>query len=109
MTYKDLETALKRTGIPFREGEWKRAENLKSDYGAYAIDNAEDLVSDGHHTERLWEGTVDLFCRNGPGYSQCAKVEAAMDSAGVYWQLNSRQYEEPTGLTHWEWVFRCLP
>lgn len=109
MTYNDLVTALTGTGIPFAEGAWRNAEDLREDYGVYAIDGADDLGADNSHAERLWEGTVDLFCRNSPGYTQCAVVEAALNAAGCWWRLNSRQYENETGLTHWEWVFRCIP
>ena len=32
-------------------------------------------------------------------------VPAALEGIGAAWYLNSVQYEEDTGLTHWEWVW----
>lgn len=110
MTYNRLAAALARTGIPFAEGAWYRAHALKSDFGAYAIDGRRDLKSDGTSSEKMLEGTVDLFTRGSNGLAQADLVEAAMDSVGVAWGVNmAAQYEENTGLTHWEWVFSCLP
>lgn len=109
MTYSDLAAALAQTGIPFAEGAWKDAAALKSDYGVYALDGGETLKGDDRTAERLMEGTVDLFTRLDNGARQGRTVEDAMDAAGVSWRLNSIQYEDGTGLTHREWVFRCLP
>lgn len=108
MTYQDLIRALNETGIPFREGGWKGADKLHSDYGVYALDDAEDLMADGRHAERFVIGTIDLFCRSGDGSVQAAKIEAAMESIGCPWRYESRQYEQDTGYTHHEWVFYVL-
>ena len=109
MTYAELKTAMAATKIPFAEDEWKNAEALGTDYGVYALDGRDDLQADGGHAEKLAEGTVDLFIRTGTESVQVALVESAMDTAGVKWHYNSRQYEHETGLTHIEWVFYCLP
>ena len=110
MTYNELAAALKRTGIPFEEGAWWRAHTMKGDYGAYAVDGRNDLKSDGTSSEKMLEGTVDLFTRGSNGLRQAAIVEDAMDSVGAAWEVSmAANYEETTGLTHWEWVFHCLP
>lgn len=109
MTYNDLIDALTATGIPFGEGEWVNAGALKTDYGVYALDGADDLAADNDHSERLLEGTVDLFVRLTPGREQADKVEAAFRGCGVGWRLESIQRERVTGYTHYEWVIRCLP
>lgn len=108
MTYENLKNALEATGIPFAEGQWVRAGELRDDYGVIAVDGADDLVADGNHTERLVEGTVDLFTRYEPGLTKAAQIEAAMESAAASWRVNSVQVEA-NGYTHREWVFRCLP
>lgn len=108
MTFDNLAAALIATGIPFAEGQWVNAGGLKTDYGVYALDGAMDLGADDHHAERLCEGTVDLFTRQGPGRTEAALVEAALDSVGVPWRVNSVQVEDDTGYTHREWVFQCL-
>ena len=63
MTYDELIAALESTGIPFAEGGWEEADALREDYGVYALDGRRDMVSDGRHSEKIPEGTVDLFCR----------------------------------------------
>lgn len=108
MTFDALAAALRETGIPFAEGAWRDAGKLKSDYGVYALDGGSGLMAGNRHAERAFEGTVDLFARNSDGRRQAALVEAAMDTAEVAWRLNSIQYENTTGYTHWEWVFQCL-
>lgn len=110
MTYEELGAALRRTGIPFAEGAWRGASSFQGDYGVYAIDGRADLIGDGLHAERMLEGTVDLFCASGNGLRQAAQIEDAMDSAGVSWRVGmAGEYEDGTGLTRWEWIFRCLP
>lgn len=107
MTYSEVVAALAATGIPFAEDAWRNAGAMRTDYGVYAIDSAEDLVSDGVHTERFLEGTVDLFTR-GSGAAEGALVETALNGAAASWRFSSRQYEQETGYTHREWIFRCL-
>lgn len=109
ITYEALGAALKRTGIPFAEGGWEQGKTLPGAYGVYAPDDRTDLIADGHHAEKLVEGTVDLFSRDR-GDRQAAVIEALLEETGVGWQINlPGHYEADTGLTHWEWVFRCLP
>ena len=109
MTYDNLIAALEATNIPFREGEWVGAEKLCTDYGVYALDDRHDLNADGKHSEKVPEGTVDLFCRSSRGDEQADLIEAASDAVGVIWRLNfGPHYETDTGYTHWEWVFNCL-
>lgn len=109
MTFDNLVAALQATEIPFREGAWIQADKLCTDYGVYALDGRRDMESDNVHSEKMLEGTVDLFCRSSRGDSQAALIEAAFDSVGVFWRLNyGPHYENDTGYTHWEWVFNCL-
>lgn len=108
MTYEALAAALTATGIPFREGAWRNAEEMRTDYGAYALDGRDDLNADDHHAEKMLEGTVDLFTADA-GRIQKAKVEAALEASGVFWRVGlAGSYEDDTGLTHWEWIFNCL-
>lgn len=109
MTFDDLISALNATGIPFAEGEWLEADDLREDYGVYALDGRRDMISDGKHSEKMPEGTVDLFCRSSRGDDKAALIEAAMDSIGCPWRLNyGPHYEKETGYTHREWVFNVL-
>lgn len=108
MTYSEVINALKATGIPFQEAAWRNADKLADDYGVYALDNDSSLLADDKHAERLFEGTVDYFARKTSGRINAAKIEKALDSVDVPWYLNSTQYENDTGYTHYEWVFQCL-
>lgn len=109
MTFDDLISALNATGIPFAEGEWLEADELREDYGVYALDGRRDMMSDGRHSEKMLEGTVDLFCRSSRGDYKANLIEAALDSIGCPWRLEyGPHYEEDTGYTHYEWVFNVL-
>ena len=109
MTFDDLISALNATGIPFAEGEWLEADKLRQDYGVYALDGRRDMLADDKHSEKMSEGTVDLFCRSSRGNDKADLIEAAMDSIGCPWRLEyGPHYEEETGYTHWEWVFNVL-
>lgn len=78
---------------------------LKSErYFVWQEDGANDLEADGVHAEKSVSGTTDLFTKQefDPWKEQ---FEAALDAAGIAWYLNSIQYEEDTGFTHYEWVW----
>lgn len=110
MTYEQLGAALRRTGYPFAEGAWVDAEAQQRDYGVYALDGRDDLMADDKHAERMLEGTVDFFAWHSNGIAQAARIEAVLDSAGIPWRVGlAGEYEPDTGLTHWEWIFNCLP
>lgn len=110
MTFDSLVDALNETGIPFAEGAWQDAHKMRDHYGVYALDGVHDLLSDDQHSDRLVEGTVDLFVLHSRGSDQAGWVENALETSGVIWRLNyGPSYESNTGYTHWEWVFDCLP
>ena len=85
------------------------ADDLREDYGVYALDGRRDMISDGSHSEKMLEGTVDLFCRSSRGEDKADLIEAALNSIGCLWRLEyGPHYEEDTGYTHYEWVFNVL-
>ena len=101
--FDDLKKALDKTGIPFAETAWETAP--ATDYGTIALDGpGESVWADDRISEQAIQGTVDLYT-HGPGRTQMKKVQAALDGEGVSWRINSIQYEEETGLMHYEWVF----
>ena len=102
----DLKNALEATGLPFAHHAWsKNAPSI--DHGVWAEDAENALYGNDHHAERVYQGTVDWFTRKDDGVDM-AKVEAALDSAGAAWYLNSVQFEEDTGFLHYEWVFEAI-
>lgn len=102
--YDALFTALKATGIPFVEYAWQNAPQTSS-YGVISLDMQKSaLWADGRRNEHTLEGSVDLFERGTPR-ADFALVDAVMQESGLPFRLNSIQYEEDTGLLHYEWVF----
>ena len=98
----ELREALKATGIPFAHYAW--ATRPDGDYGVWGEDSSKSLWADGRMSERIAQGTVDLFADDDEGFSK-ELVERALDSIGCSWYLNSIQYEDDTRLLHYEWVF----
>jgi len=49
-------------------------------------------------------GTVDLFTRVLDEDPLVDGIQSALNGV-CSWRLNSVQYEDETGLKHWEWVF----
>ena len=95
--YEAMIAALEATGIPFREDGWhdERTPHPAAPYGEYAIDGGDELRGDDHRQLASLTGTV-------------AQVEDALDGCMISWELNSRQYEPDTRLTHYEWLFEVL-
>ena len=81
-----------------------RAIKATAPYIVWAEDGADDLQLNGVHVEKAATGTVDLFTKteNDP---LIASIEGALDSVDGVWSLNSVQYEQETGLIHYEWIF----
>lgn len=79
---------------------------LKSDrYFVWQEDGAEDMEANGRHAERRVTGTTDLYTKQEFDPWKDA-FEASMDAdPSLTWYLNSVQYEEDTGFTHYEWVW----
>ena len=83
------------------------APNTAPPYIVWAEDGDNDLAADNGHGERSYTGTVDLYTKSDadPLFSQ---IPTALDQIGAAWYLNSVQYEEATGLIHYEWVWEVV-
>ena len=83
-------------------------ERLKSNrYFVWQEDGRNDLLADGIHAEGAVTGTTDLYTQQ----EFDPWVEALQESFevhGISWYLNSVQYEEDTGFTHYEWVWEVM-
>lgn len=75
----------------------------KPPYIVYAEDSYIDLIADGIHTEHAVQGSVDLFTAD-EGDPLIGSIPQALEIAGVSYYLNSVQYEDETGLIHYEWI-----
>lgn len=78
---------------------------LNSDrYFCWQEDGANDLHASDIHAEKSVTGTTDLFTKKefDPWKEQ---FEQSMRLSGIAFFLNSIQYEEDTGFTHYEWIW----
>ncbi len=94
------------TAVTDQVSHWGR---LKSDrYFVWQEDGARDFVADGRHCAGVVTGTTDLFTKQE--FDPWVEAfEASLNNCpGLVWQLNSIQYEEDTGFTHYEWVWEVL-
>lgn len=94
---------LRSTGIAFEDTGWSVAPG--TDHGIVRIEGGADTVwADDAMQEQAVRGAVHLFTKDD-GRGQMKAVQNAMNRAGVSWRFSSRQYEETTRLTHYEWIF----
>lgn len=79
--------------------------NKNLPYVVWGEDGGNDFSADGRHVERVHQGTIDLYTRDE--YDPLSEsIPAALDALpGCAWFLSSVQYEEDTGIIHWEWVW----
>ena len=67
-------------------------------------DGSNDLFADNVHAEKICQGTLDLYT-NQENDPLMESVPEALEGIGAAYYLNSVQYEEDTGLIHYEWVW----
>ncbi len=79
-------------------------QRLQSDrYFVWQEDGARDFVAENCHLEKAVTGTMPVHRT----LTQSAKdaFEASLYRMEIAWYLNSIQFEEDTGFTHYEWVW----
>lgn len=107
--YEALVAALKLTGTPVAEYDWKTRPE-----GAYYVVALEaengTFNADCERLDRSWEGSLDLFYPKLTDRDDLieATEEILAETFGASWYLNSTQYERDTGLFHVEWVFEAI-
>lgn len=107
--YKAILDALNDAGIRTAESGW--TPRPEGNHCVIRIDmEAGSLTGDGRKLDRVWEGSLDLFCHTIA--EQDPLIEAVEDilteAVGASWELNSNTYEQETRLFHMEWTFQCL-
>lgn len=98
----EILTELKKLGA-FAKYAWSHAP--ADNYGTIATDGQNAFRAGDQTAEKVQEGTIDWFTRS-PASAMPGKVESLLDQMGASWYLNSVQYEEDTGLIHYEWVWQ---
>lgn len=65
---------------------------------------ASEKWSDNKLNSRVLTGTVDYFTRDTEDPA-LPRIEAAMETAGIVYHLESVQFEDSTGICHYEWTW----
>ncbi|MDL2324061.1 hypothetical protein LJC61_02765 [Ruminococcaceae bacterium OttesenSCG-928-A16] len=72
----------------------------------------EEVTAEGLRAENItdgqaWSGVINLFSKKEfePLFDS---IQNALNQAQISFYLNSVQYEEDTGVTHWEWAFSVV-
>lgn len=60
--------------------------------------------ADNKMTARALTGTVDYFTRDTED-PNLPRIETAMEAAGILYHLESVQFENDTGICHYEWTW----
>lgn len=100
------------TDIPFVELAWSHSPDNK--YGVINLDTQVALNADEDPvSEKMLTGFVDVFERipktRPHGLSTVSNVESAMKRLGIWFALNSVQFEDDTGYVHYEWIWKDTP
>ena len=93
------------TDIPFVELAWTHSPDDK--YGVITLDNQIALNADADPvTEKMLSGFVDVFIKKPQDLSTVNDVESALKQLGIWFALESVQFEDDTGYVHYEWQWR---
>lgn len=96
-----LRYALEQTGFAWAFAGWSEAP--KTDYGVYSLSGQVQFRGDGDSgSEIMLRGYVDYFTHDRTRAPQKA-IENALRSIGLWWNLESIQFEPETGFIHYEW------
>lgn len=100
--FETLLALLQDTRIPFAAYGWDHAPG--GTYGVISLEGQEESVAgDNRIHHQSIRGSIDLFVK-GISTTAAQTVQNAINGV-VAWRLNSVQYEDDTGLVHYEWIF----
>lgn len=101
LTLQPLQEALAALGSAYH---YVAQPNAAPPYLVWMEDGSNDLFADNVHAEKICQGTIDLYT-NQENDPLMESVPEALEGIGAAYYLNSVQYEEDTGLIHYEWVW----
>lgn len=93
------------TAVSTKVSHYKRPPNVDG-WIIWQEDSESGSFKAGNHlAEQQIHGTVDYYTKTE--YDQtCDDIQTALDaSSRIGWMLSSVQYEDETGLIHYEWDF----
>lgn len=76
-------------------------------YIVYGVDGDNNLWAGSSIVETCDSGYIDLFTRSAKD-PLIQSIPAALSGAEISFYLNSTQYEEQTGLLHYEWRWEAV-
>ena len=81
-----------------------RRPKMKPPYTIWQEDSSQKFAADNNSAEQAVSGTLDYFTKKeyDPVIDQ---IQIVLKGLPVCWYLNSVQYEEDTGIIHYEWVW----
>ena len=92
------------TSIPWAYMAWSKSPDDL--YGVVTLFDQSELGTDYDSvSEKMFEGYVDVFTRNDDG-SEITRVENCLRDLGIWWTMESTQFEDDTGYIHYEWRWR---
>lgn len=83
------------------------APNAIPPYITWMEDGDNDLLAGNVHAERCYTGSAHLFTK-AEGDPLFESIPVALEGIGASWYFNSVQYEEDTGLIHYEWYWEVV-
>lgn len=93
------------TDIPFVELAWSHSPDDL--YGVITLDNQIALNTGASPvSEKMLSGFVDVFIKKPQDLSVIDDVESVLHELGIWFALNSVQFEDDTGYVHYEWEWR---
>ena len=108
MIFMTLQAKLKAIGdayaavVPRSYHYWRPG--MSAPFLVWAEDGGNQYYSDNQVSEQAITGSTDYFTKMeyDPVIDDIQKANASM---GLAWRLNSVQFEEDTGLIHYEWAW----
>lgn len=92
------------TSVPFVFMAWSHSPDKV--YGVVTVSDQAELETDSDSvSEKMLEGYVDVFTRGTDG-TEMNEVEACLRGLGIWFGLESIQFEEQTGYIHYEWKWK---
>ena len=101
LTLQPLQEALAALGSAYH---YVAQPNAVPPYLVWMEDGSNDPVAETVNAARIYQGSVDLYTKT-EDEPLMESVPKALEGIGAAWYLNSVQYEDDTGLIHYEWVW----
>lgn len=107
MTFQDKLKAFSDavSNIPGEVFHYRRAK-LSPPYTVWQEDSEDALSADNSVAEQSPSGTLDYYTKEEFD-PRVDEIQIVLSGIPASWYLNSVQYEEDTGIIHYEWVWAC--